>query len=325
MNTKEFTIIIPCVLFNDVKECIKKIRKVYKKIKIIVCLNEKKFTVKKDKNLKFIFTKSKGIGKKRNIAVQNCKTKYLAFIDSDAYPKKGWIESSYKLIKNKSIGIIGGPHIDPLDQSSEEKLIGKIKLSHVITMNANLQKKTSLKGCFVSFLPSCNWILTKKLFKELKQMDNKMLRNEDWDFVYNKMMKKNYKVFYSPKTVVYHENKTFSDFVLKRFRYGFYMWPILLKFNIFNFYFLIPLFFSIFLISLPFAFFSNIYLYLYCSVLLVYFLTIIIESLRLCDDLLEFFKILFVIIPANLLPGFGMLFGFFKFVFDKITFKKNTI
>ena len=194
MSIKDFTIIIPCILFSDIKECIRKIRKVYKNIKIIVCLNDSNFPANKDKNLKFVVTKLKGIGKKRNIAVRNCKTKYLAFLDSDAYPKKGWIESTFKLIKNRAIGIISGPHIDPLIQNKEEKLIGKVKLSYLITMNANIQKKTSQQGKFVSFLPSCNWILSRELFNKLNCMDSKMLRNEDWDFVYNRMKKKNYKL-----------------------------------------------------------------------------------------------------------------------------------
>jgi len=57
MKTKDFTIIIPCVLFDDVKNCIKNIRKIYKKIKIIVCLNDSHFFIKKDKNLRFVVRK----------------------------------------------------------------------------------------------------------------------------------------------------------------------------------------------------------------------------------------------------------------------------
>ena len=48
-------------------------------------------------------------------------------------------------------------------------------------MNANLQKKISQQKRFVSFLPSCNWILSKKLFNELNHMDRKVLA----DIAYN--------------------------------------------------------------------------------------------------------------------------------------------
>ena len=101
------------------------------------------------------------------------------------------------------------------------------------------------------------------------------------------------------------------------------MWPILLKFNLSNWYFLIPLFFSIFLISCPLAFVDVNYLWFYFFVLSIYFFTIVIEVVRLSSNFSEGIKILLVIIQANLLPGFGMLLGFFKLIFDKITFRKN--
>ena len=57
MKIKDFTIIIPCVSFKDVKYCIKNIRKHYKKIKIIVSLNKINKKINKDKNLKIIISK----------------------------------------------------------------------------------------------------------------------------------------------------------------------------------------------------------------------------------------------------------------------------
>ena len=146
-HLENFTIIIPCIRFNDVKKSLINIRKVYKTVKIIVCLNEK-INKTKDKNLYFIQTTAKGIGKKRNLAVKKAKTKYLAFIDSDAYPSNGWLESNVKLINNKQIGIIAGPHTDPNKQTFEEKIIGQIKKSFIITMNPHLQKKNIIKKKF---------------------------------------------------------------------------------------------------------------------------------------------------------------------------------
>ena len=73
------------------------------------------------------------------------QTKYLAFIDSDAYPAARWIESSFKLLNKKQIGIIAGPHIDPLKQNFFQTIIGLVKRSFLITMLPNHQKKNSKK------------------------------------------------------------------------------------------------------------------------------------------------------------------------------------
>ena len=101
ISIKDFTIIIPCVKLQDVQKCLKKIRGEYKNIKIIICLNKINLKKKKEKNVKFIKTKAISIAEKRNIAVNNCKSKYMAFLDSDAYPGKDWIESTFKFLKKK--------------------------------------------------------------------------------------------------------------------------------------------------------------------------------------------------------------------------------
>ena len=170
MRLKDFTIIIPCVSFSDAKNCIKNIRKNYKKIKIIVSLNKTRKKIRKGRNLKIIISKNISIGKKRNIAVDACKSKYIAFIDSDAYPGKNWIESSYKYLNKKNIGIVAGPHVDPLKQSYLQKIVGLVKKSFLITMLPKLQKQNSEKAQYTSFIPSANWILSKKFFNSLNQI-----------------------------------------------------------------------------------------------------------------------------------------------------------
>ena len=317
MRIKDFTIIIPCVSFKDVEYCIKNIRKNYKKIKIIVSLNKVSKNKIKDKNLKIIVSKNRSIGKKRNIAVNACKSKYLAFIDSDAYPGKKWIESTFKFLKRKNVGIIAGPHVDPPKQNYFQMIVGLVKKSFLITMLPKLQKQNSEKAQYTSFIPSVNWILSRKFFNSLKQMDEKMLRNEDWDFVY-KMNKTKYKLFYSPNTLVYHDNNTISHFIKKRFIYGFYMWPILTKPNLQNYYFFLPLFFAIYLISFPLIFFVDYYQLLYISILIIYFFVVLWETIRLTTSFNTFFIILFVLLAGNISPGFGILAGFFNFAKNKV-------
>ena len=116
-------------------------------------------------------------------------------------------------MNKKQIGIIAGPHIDPLKQNFFQTIIGLVKRSFLITMLPNHQKKFK-KAEFVKFMPSANWILSKKLFNSLNQMDETMLRNEDWDFVY-KMKQFKKRVFYNPKMLVYHDNSTIRYFIKK--------------------------------------------------------------------------------------------------------------
>jgi len=317
MKIKDFTIIIPCISFKDVRDCIRNIRKNYKKIKIIVSLNKFKNKKNKDKNLKIIVSKYIGIGKKRNIAVNACKTKYLAFIDSDAYPEKNWIESSFKYLKRKNVGVVSGPHIDPPNQSYFQMIVGLVKKSFLITMTPSFQKSNvKKKAQSVNFMPSANWILPKKIFNSLKQMDENMLRNEDWDFIY-KMRKTKYKLLFSSDVLIYHDNNTIFHFIKKRFIYGFYMWPILTKLNFHNYYFFLPLIFVIFLISFPLSFFLKYYFLFYFLTLFVYLVTVLWESVRISKNLITFFFILPILIIGNISPGFGILFGLYNYIKNK--------
>ena len=307
-KTKNFTIIIPCIKFTDVEDCLKKIRKYYKTIKIIVCLNENNKDFNYDRNTKFIYTKSKSIGKKRNIAVIAAKTRFLAFIDSDAFPKKNWIESSIKYLKIKNIGIVSGPNINPLKQTFFEKLIELVKNSFLITMKPGFQRGYIKKEQYIKFLPSVNWILSKKIFNLNGGMNSKMLRNEDWDFVF-KLRKKNFKIFYSPKTVVFHKSGSISHFILKRFKYGYYMWDILNKPNSENYYFYIPLLFCFFLTTLPVVIFSSLYLYIYLSVFSIFLIIVLIETIRVVDKIKNLLYLFILLIICTLAPGFGILTG----------------
>ena len=212
-------------------------------------------------------------------------------------------------LKQKNIGIIAGPHIDPQKQNFSEDIVGQVKKSLVITMNPLLQKNNTSKTKIVSFMPSCNWIMTKKNFIKFGYMDSKMLRNEDWDFVYNRMAKKKLKMLYNPKSTIFHENISIIHFIKKRFLYGYFMWPILKKINIKNFYFFLPFLFVLFLVSFPIIFYSNYYYIFYLLVLSIYATIIIFETIRVSKNPLYYPFVFILIIIANISPGLGILSG----------------
>ena len=50
-----------------------------------------------------LLTKSNSIAEKRNLSVDKCKSKYIIFLDSDAYPNKNWIESTFIFLKKRKL------------------------------------------------------------------------------------------------------------------------------------------------------------------------------------------------------------------------------
>ena len=90
-------------------------------------------------------------------------------------------------------------------------------------------------------------------------------------------------------TLIYHDNATISHFIKKRFIYGFYMWPILTKLILQNYFFFLPLIFAIFLISFPLGFFLKYYFLFYFITIGIYLTVVLWESVRVSKSLMTFF------------------------------------
>ena len=88
---KDISILIPSKIIDDnLRYCIKQIRKFYKNIKIILVL-DKPSESKMDKNIQIAISGNETIGFKRNLGLKYVITKFVSFIDSDAYPNKNWL------------------------------------------------------------------------------------------------------------------------------------------------------------------------------------------------------------------------------------------
>ena len=107
-------IIIPAVKEDDLlKNCIQHcIKQSWKNIKIYLvldCIPDEKLN---DSRLYYLECAGH-ISKKRNFAAKYSNEKYLAFIDSDAYPETDWIENGINFLsKNKNFnGLLTGPDL----------------------------------------------------------------------------------------------------------------------------------------------------------------------------------------------------------------------
>ena len=126
MVQKKINIIIPSVkISEELIVCLKGIDKLnYKNFIVSIVLDKKnKKKLPKTKFKTHIIVSGKiNMSEKRNIAARKFNSKYIAFIDSDAYPDKNWLKNAVKYLSNKSIHAVGGPDVPFKKQTYSEKI-----------------------------------------------------------------------------------------------------------------------------------------------------------------------------------------------------------
>lgn len=221
---KDITIVIPTISFTDyLSQCISEIKKISKNIKIIIIadknINKKRIT--KYRSTHFIVTKKKyTISKKRNIGVRYAKTKYIGFIDSDAYPNKNWIKTAIKILKNKKkTYLVGGPNISPPNQSIGKKIISEVQKSFLISGKWSFQKILS-RSRYTENLYSCNMVIKKKNYLKVGGMNEELIAGEDYDFC-EKIRSLGKKIYFNSKTIVYHHDRSVKNFLFQKIIRGY--------------------------------------------------------------------------------------------------------
>ena len=160
-------IIIPAVKIDEeVLKCLVEINKIkYHNFFVTIVLDHtqgKKLPRLRYKINKLISGKI-NMSKKRNIAAKKFKSKYIAFIDSDAYPNKNWLKLAIKYLKQKKGNIVGGPGIPFPNQNYLEKICYFSKRSYFVTGYLNFRKyKASKRLC--DWLESCNLVMENFFF-----------------------------------------------------------------------------------------------------------------------------------------------------------------
>jgi len=154
---------------------------------------------------------------KRNIAVKKAKGKFLAFVDSDAYPEKNWLNNCIKYFHDSRIGAVGGPNLTPKEDSFMQKAGGDV-LASPLTGESSVRYKIAEKRV-VDELPSCNLIVRREIFSKI-QFEQSVLTAEDTSlcFEINKLGKK---VLYVPDVIVFHHRrKLFYPHLKQMWIYG---------------------------------------------------------------------------------------------------------
>ena len=305
--TESCAIIIPAINFNkDVQKCVDKcISQKKVDVKIYLATNKKIKKKFKSNNVNFVCFGDINMSKKRNMAVKICKEKFIAFIDSDAYPEKDWLYNGIEILKkNKKIGMVTGPDVPFKKQLGFSYYIALAHKSFLLSGNKAFRK--NLKDSLIcKQASSCNMILEKKIYKKIGGMNEKIYIGEDKDMC--DKLNKIKKIMYSPDVLIYHKVRDFIPFILQRFSYGTSIFDIIKnnkKIELNNIQYFIPLCVVVLYMVYPFFIDTLIIGQLIVSLILFLNSVILFESIRISFNPLKFLTIV-ILIKLNIL-SFGL-------------------
>lgn len=219
------SIVIPSRTFDFLLEkCVYEIRCLYPNVEIILVLD--KIDIPLSINLyKVTILKSTSlyISAKRNQGVHQIKTKYVAFIDSDAYPKRYWLENAIDYLeRNPKYSVVEGSWLSFPQESFLTRCLRIVRFAPLF-INKELRvliEKNSIDKDITLFA-SASLIFRVKDYLSSGEMNEKIYINEDCEFAY-RLNKKGYKMRFVKNSSVYHRESTFYCFFAKVFCNGFY-------------------------------------------------------------------------------------------------------
>jgi hypothetical protein len=129
---------------------------------------------------------------KRNWAMEKAKGKYLAFIDSDAYPSEMWLDKALKYLKKHSA--VCGPGVLPPDAPPEERI------ADIVYQMLPYAYRVVQRNCRqVTEYPTFNLIVRREVATPFENY----LTGEDSLFC--RKIKDG--IFYHPDILVYHNRR----------------------------------------------------------------------------------------------------------------------
>ena len=317
----KFNIVIPAISLNsELLLCLKKLNKQnYNNffVTLILDFNTKKKIEKLKYKLRIIVTGKKNMSYKRNLAVRKYDSRYIAFLDSDAYPHNNWLKIGEKYLKVEKGHIIGGPSIPFPNKNFFQNITYLSKRSYFVTGYQSFRKyKSSRRYC--DWLESCNLLMKRDFFLKHKMNENIYTGEDKELFERIRKTKKDLKVFHCPKLFIFHNERNYSGFLLQRMSFGMdFLNLINSKVGLKGFQASLPLVISlIYLLYFLFAYLNPNYsdnIIYFLSFFVFFSLAVIIEISFYIKEKKFIIPVFLTIILANIFFGLGSILSLFGF------------
>ena len=211
------TIVIPARSYDFLlEECLQNIRKLYPVVSIILVLDDISKIPELDTNTKVLKSINKYMSAKRNQGVKEAKTEYIAFIDSDAYPDKKWLEQAVDFLsKNDNYAAVTGNQLLPPNDDLSKQCLRLVRFCRIFTYPkwCKVIDLNAVEQDCEEFMTS-NVIMRISAFYAVNGMNENLYLAEDNDFS-QRLVESGLKIRFIPKIRVYHHECAIKAFMRK--------------------------------------------------------------------------------------------------------------
>jgi mycofactocin system glycosyltransferase len=159
---------------------------------------------------------SQGPAAARNTGLAASSTDFVAFLDSDVVPRRGWLEALLGHFCDPSVALVA-PRIVGLTQTDD--LVARYEAVRS-SLDLGLREAPVLPYSTVSYVPSAAIICRRAMLNEVGGFDETMHSGEDVDLCW-RLVEAGARLRYEPIALVAHEHRTqLRDWLSRKAFYG---------------------------------------------------------------------------------------------------------
>ena len=147
--------------------------------------------------------RSKGPAAARNTGLAACNTDFVAFLDSDVVPRRGWLEALLGHFCDPAVALVA-PRIVGLRQA--DNLVARYEAVRS-SLDLGLREAPVVPYGTVSYVPSAAIICRRPVLKEVGGFDETLKSGEDVDLCW-RFIEAGARLRYEPVALVAHDHRT---------------------------------------------------------------------------------------------------------------------
>lgn len=160
--------------------------------------------------------RARGPAAARNTGLAACKTEFVAFLDSDVAPRRGWLEALLGHFCDPTVALVA-PRIVGLARS--ENVVARYEAVHS-SLDLGEREAPVLPHSTVSYVPSAAIICRCSAIREVGGFDETMQSGEDVDLCW-RLIEAGARLRYEPIALVAHDHRTqLRDWLARKAFYG---------------------------------------------------------------------------------------------------------